>query len=665
MTTALELSPRIAELATDFVDLRLSQPDLAEDQDRRRLDSTTPTASMTSSPAAPASLPVMPEHSREASSSSASTGLHSDESPPRPSRSALRKARGANLTVLLHEAENLHSEVATLLDKIYEIEELRHSPSARSGHATRLDGLLSELNDSIQALSQRMTTFEVAPESDPSGMLGPLRADWAKVLSQHAQLKQELQEDPWLVRFRTTADQAQDMMDPLQNSLLEVTSYVGRILSSLAPVPMSAPEGKLSIERLRRLVAGHARLKVAYVPSVIKILRIMDKSVSERAVKNGEALRRVADMQQRWVMLQRQLSHLDDKVRLVLSQNDPDHPHFEDNVELLEDDRSHHTSPLHSPPLFQSDTPPHYSLQRVLSAGSAIPDARQSLAPPSVPRTGSITPNAQRSVRRIQSRPSLPVASPLDRPRWNASTRPFEPPPTPPALRRPSQGSQNSLGMSASAIGRRPSQASIGSAFGTQSLRRAGSPTFSSPPGSTAPRMPHTAPRKNIPSTPTRPRAMGRQSFGGSLGRPPPSAFRVISPAPSMPHRPSSRVSIASAASSHIPAAGKLFTPSKYDLLDQEVQKVIDEVQPNILITRLDQPLRRGQRKAEGESWTGEFVFGGGERSSSVKLLELPGRGPPGAPKRVKVMVRVGGAWGDLKVHLQKKKEDAVSIATS
>lgn len=101
------------------------------------------------------------------------------------------------------EAENVHAEVATLLDKIYEIEELRHTPSARSGHATRLDGLLSELNDSIEALGHRMTAFELPPESDRTGVLGPLRADWAKVLAQHAQLKQELQEDPWLIRFRT------------------------------------------------------------------------------------------------------------------------------------------------------------------------------------------------------------------------------------------------------------------------------------------------------------------------------------------------------------------------------------------------------------------------------------------------------------------------------
>lgn len=139
--------------------------------------------------------------------------------------------------ILLLEAEALHGEVATLLDKIYEIEELRHSPSARSGHATRLDGLLSELNDSIEALGQRMASFEISPDGDPSGVLGPLRADWTKVLAQHAQLKQELQEDPWLIRFRTyvlfprrcahsddrTADQAQGMMDPLQKSLQDVT----------------------------------------------------------------------------------------------------------------------------------------------------------------------------------------------------------------------------------------------------------------------------------------------------------------------------------------------------------------------------------------------------------------------------------------------------------
>lgn len=315
---------------------------------------------------------------------------------------------------------------------------------------------------------------------------------------------------------------------------------------------------------------------------------------------------------------------------------------------MLDDDRSHHISPIHSPPISKADAPPHYGLQRVLSAGSGIPSPRKSLGPPPMTRSGSTTPNAaqQRALRRIQSRPSLPVSQPpFDRPRWNPSTRPFEAPPTPPALRRPSHGSHGSLGLPAP-VGRRPSQASLGSGpFGTPSLRRVASPTFPSPPGSSVPRMPNSTPRKSMPSTPTIPggRASGRQSFGGALGRPPPSSFRVVSPAPSMPHRPSSRASVGSMCSHVAPMPSRPFTPSKYDLLDTEVQKVIDLVQPNILIIRLDQPLRRGQRKADGEQWTGEFVFGAGERSTSVKLLEFPGRGPPGAPKRVKVMVRVGG----------------------
>lgn len=363
-------------------------------------------------------------------------------------------------------------------------------------------------------------------------------------------------------------------------------------------------------------------------------------------MKNGEALRRVSDMQHQWTTLQRQLGHLEDKVRLVLSQHDPDNPHIDEGMmEMLDDDHSSHTSPLHSPPLHKADNGHHYGLQRVLSAGSSIPPPRQSLAPPQLHRPGSTTPNAQqRGMRRIPSRPSLPASSQTELPRWNPFTRPYEAPPTPPALRRPSHGSHSSMGTAGTGI-RRPSQSGMPSGMVTPTFRRASSPTFSSPPMS-VPRMPHMTPRKSMPNTPTlKSRTTPRQSFGASLGRPPPSAFRALSPAPSLPNRPSSRVSIGSAASSHVASVGmRPFTPSKYDMLDLEVQKVIDAVQPNIFIARLDQPLRRGQRKADGESWTGEFLFGAGERSTSVKLLELAGRGPPGAPKRVKVMVRVGGS---------------------
>lgn len=158
--------------------------------------------------------------------------------------------------------------------------------------------------------------------------------------------------------------------------------------------------------------------------------------------------------------------------------------------------------------------------------------------------------------------------------------------------------------------------------------------------------------------------AQSRPSFGAAHGRPPPSAYRAMSPA-STPgvHRPSSAMSVGSIGSAQIAALDlRLFQPSKYDQLDLEVQKVIDAVQPNIFIARLDQPMRRGQRRADGETWTGEFVFGVGERSTSVKLLELASRSGNDATKRRKVMVRIGGAWQDLTSHLRKKRDEAASM---
>lgn len=460
-------------------------------------------------------------------------------------------------------------------------------------------------------------------------------------------------------------------------------SYVGRILSSFNPVPMNAPEGRLSIARLRAMAEGHGRLRATYVSSVNKILRIMNKSVADRAAKNGEALRRVNDLASRWGNLQKQLKQLDDKVTLVLSQNDPDHPHFGQSMEMLDDDdESFPASPPYSPPAHhQFDSQHSLALQRVRSAGSApstalvsprtprIPSVSNGsrgpgstsgsmglAPPPTLPRMGSTTPNAGRTIRRAQSRPAL--AS--DRPRWNVSTKPDMPPTPSISTRRPSIS------------------ASVGG-YVTPHKARAQSPAFSSPAAaSTTSRIPRGTPRKSMPNAPYTPVGsksaprpslpQSRPSLGGSLNRVPPSSFRVVSPASTsnMPRRPATSMSVGSIGSTQIAAMGlRMFQPSKYDQLDLEVQKIIDAVQPNIFIARLDQPIRRGQRRADGETWTGEFVFGVGERSTSVKFIELAGRSAPGHyddPKRRKVMIKIGGAWQDLGTHLRRKRDEAASM---
>ncbi|EIW68870.1 hypothetical protein TREMEDRAFT_57027 [Tremella mesenterica DSM 1558] len=102
----------------------------------------------------------------------------------------------------------------------------------------------------------------------------------------------------------------------------------------------------------------------------------------------------------------------------------------------------------------------------------------------------------------------------------------------------------------------------------------------------------------------------------------------------------------------------QLFQPSKYDLLDQEVAKVIDAVGFDGFVSRLDEPVKRGQRVPDHMEWKGEFLFGAGEKVSGVKLLKLQGRAAELRGTNWKVMIRVGGAWVDLADELRRRREN-------
>ena len=181
-----------------------------------------------------------------------------------------------------------------------------------------------------------------------------------------------------------------------------------------------------------------------------------------------------------------------------------------------------------------------------------------------------------------------------------------------------------------------------------------GPPSLRTPP---RPRqsVPATLPRATTPLVGQRASSYGplitpRSEPRRTLGRNPPSSFRAQTPTPS---RPSSRMSIGS----FVPptAALKPFEPSKYDFLDQEVQRLIDDVGFRLFVARLDPAMKKGQRRRDDEEWKGEFVFGAGERSSSVKLLKLVGRASDGSQTRTKCMCRIAGAWHDLSTILRDR----------
>lgn len=138
--------------------------------------------------------------------------------------------------------------------------------------------------------------------------------------------------------------------------------------------------------------------------------------------------------------------------------------------------------------------------------------------------------------------------------------------------------------------------------------------------------------------------------------RPPPSSFNP----PSFTPRSSSRLSTASY-SNFDHSVLTPFRPSHWDELDKDVHRIIvEEGFQNYFTARVDMPLKKGQRMAEGEDWKGEFVFGAGRKPTPVKRIELSGR-KPGLEKRVKVMVKEGGRWIEL-AELLKDRKDMIEL---
>ncbi|KAL7419693.1 hypothetical protein Q5752_005609 [Cryptotrichosporon argae] len=591
----------------------------------------------------------------------------SEAKPKPPPRSPLRPRSMINLKGspdveagtpesirLVDDINVLAADVARFQNKIYELEELRHTVISGTqftllppSPAQRLDALLTEVERALPVLREKVDAAVAAAfayfgggQQSVSEAANELGKEWQKAIAKYGMLKEEMKEDAWLVRFRATADQAEGMVDALQVSLHECTQYVGRILSSTTPIPMTALEHDLSIEHLRTMVRSHDRLRTTYEPSVTQILAMMDKSVTERSTKNGEALRRVGDMSARWASLQKQLQQLDAKIHLVIMQHDPAATSGGD-IEMLDDD------PYEPDVSFDFGPPPTAARQAYTvdakRNGHAASNA-SSAASVSRKTTSNLTPDAARTIRRMPSKSPSNVSAattrtPGDKPRWNVGTKPppgavatpaAAPPVTPLSKRAASYGAGGMLG-----------------------LRDLGSPTssgFGMPSGS------RVAGAKGTPPGAQTPRSLS----GRRLSTGPPSAYRAQTPTPRS--RPVSRLSMSSASGAAAsplagPAALKPFAPSKYDALDCEVQRVIDATAYAGFVARLDPPLKRGQRMRADEQWKGEFIFGAGERSTSVKLLELAARfGAGDKASRVKCMVRAAGAWQDLQMFLEAKK---------
>ena len=478
-----------------------------------------------------------------------------------------------------------------------------------------------------------------------------------------------------------TADQAESMLNPLQNSLDTCLRYVESITNSPIPVPFESELDELpSIKGLQAVVSRHDAIRGTYASSVVKILRLMDKSIQERTNKNGEALRRHAELSRRWAELQKRLSQLDTRVRLVKEAHESgeveqltspvsDPMELYDHTPLRQVKPRPQASPARSP-LAGSSSSLSSSLPRetagLRSRVSSVSSVASHFKPPAPPAPSgpdsTVSPLViKRRKSTLLDATSASAAKATERPPPLPSTSKSSPHvPTTPAARKVSRP-VHTPSPAPAAIAPASPTASTKSGPGSPSripvLRTPPSQSGRSTPGPSSSVTPNPR-RQSAYFTPSRPSLAPRPS---TLPRPPapPSSFRSYTP--NTFNRPSSRLSTGSRAASAVyaPAVLKPFQPSKYDFLDLTVQSIIEEAGFTLLVSRLDEPLKRGQRRRDDEEWKGEFVFGAGYKSSSVKLLTLAARAGSLDKPRVKCLVRVGGAWSDLLSVLKKRQEEA------
>nr|ODN87311.1 hypothetical protein L203_03584 [Cryptococcus depauperatus CBS 7841] len=598
----------------------------------------------------------------------------------------------------------LRQDVLSLLDRIFQCHELRHTCTMPS----EVEFAVASLGESLAAV--RTTIGELQDEArDVSGEkaveiaegVEQLVAELQKAEEKQRDLKHQLKRDGWLV---DAAEQAEGLMEPLQKSLGDCREYLARLSRAIGPIPeKSAFEEQLSLEGLERLSRNHDALVRTYVSSTTRILRRLDKNIVDHKITNGSALRRQVsfnEISQRWMTLQAYLQDLDLRLQMAIEQvsSSVRSSLSSSDIEILADYPSLSQANCYAAKHRSSFANGPRSSISSYASSSSIPSIVQ---PPR--RPSSIQPSQSRRASVVSSASIATTHASLEKPRWNSSPRVVDTE-TPTFKRTGSNMSRSPRAASptpsnTSATSFRQSRLPIYSPQSVPkspqsevalegrnrhiphfSLSRTSTPgkgqshlerarlglktpepvksrqtgIFSAlQPRTVAPSISRTCSSTSVATSKTVPTPRS------SLTRyPPPSSFNspTPKPPPSRSGRPSSRLSAASF-SSFDHSVLHPFQPSPYDELDKAVAKIIQEEGfQDHSTARVDQPLRRGQRLGPGQEWKGEYIFGAGQRPVSVKRIELnPRKGE--IEKRVRVMVKAGGRWLELKELLRDRKD--------
>ncbi|KZP01426.1 hypothetical protein CALVIDRAFT_551851 [Calocera viscosa TUFC12733] len=338
---------------------------------RHRSTSSTSTGTLTS----------LPAHRLRPSTSSNALAPSADERPRAKSMAPLQEGKSSpeiQLLAISAQITEVCYAISDIQTRIFEIQELRHASSssgAGSGSGQQIEGLPDEpepagsIDRALMALDERLETVSAAVSavdealdpvlSDrdrgaehtptqaspflPAHAQGDkelelvrrkhedMRSQWEDVHSASEELKEELREDKWLAVFRTVSAQADDMMGSLEKAVSMCHDFIwqaGRmddLHSSGSSSLLSPTRNSVNLDNFSGILASYESKKKYYVPATTKVISVIDKGMRDRATKNGECLRRHAELRLRWRNLRERMGRIDaemEGVRLMLTQRE-------------------------------------------------------------------------------------------------------------------------------------------------------------------------------------------------------------------------------------------------------------------------------------------------------------------------------------------------------
>ncbi|KAG8925998.1 hypothetical protein FRC01_009472 [Tulasnella sp. 417] len=410
--------------------------------------------------------------------------------------------------------------IGELQTRIFEIQELRHrslepktalpsSPTAgrkssdsTSSSSSIIDNALGQLDVRLETVKGSIETITTAVEpllavantpthrqsgefDEESNLIrkyGDLVHEWEGVQAEAKVLRDELKEDKWLAVFRTVSEQADGMMASLDKALMMCQDFIQQVYAktkegqdlrrSSAYSDRSFP----TLATFEDLLKSYEAKKKYYMPSTNKVINVLNKGIEDRITKNGECLRKHADMKTRWDALKVKIRRVDnemEKICKILMDIEKESSEAELSSVFSENSVVLTTSPAgrssRAPSTSSTSTLAKFAAKVSSVVGRSTPNSKQKLELPATDPQRTIgrktsmlpfrSPQPDQDTFRMRSKlfsstsgnVSAPATSSMvddwvdlgngrqtvkaAKPRWNPSTRPDnnkDPPPLPP-----------------------------------------------------------------------------------------------------------------------------------------------------------------------------------------------------------------------------------------